>query len=196
MAAVTNMDHAIGNVLKQIREMGQEENTLVVFHSDNGGAGSGNNGPLRGNKSQMFEGGLRVPCLARWPGVLPAGAVRDDFLTTLELFPTLLAAAGAEPPGGVILDGFDMLPVLKGEAKSKRTEMFWQRREDRAARVGSHKWVESARGNGLFDLSKDIGEKHDLSRDQPETLARLKGRWQEWRKQMDETEPRGPFRDY
>ena len=195
-AAVTNMDQSIGNLLDLLRELKQEENTLVIFFSDNGGSGPSDNGPLRGAKTQLFEGGLRVPFLARWPGVIPANTVRDDFLTTLEIFPTLTAAAGAENPKGVTLDGFNMLPVLQGKTPSSRTEMFWQRRDDKAARVGSYKWVDSAKGNGLFDLSKDIGEKVDLSEKQPELLAKLKARWQAWRKQMDEAEPRGPFRDY
>jgi hypothetical protein len=74
--------------------------------------------------------------------------------------------------------------------------MFWQRKDDLAARVGNWKWVQSARGTGLFDLAKDIGEKNDLSSKQPETLRRLQARFARWRKTMDAAEPRGPFRDY
>ena len=195
-AAITNMDEAIGNLLDLLKDLGQEENTLVLFFSDNGGSGPSDNGPLRGGKTQLFEGGIRVPFLARWPGVLPVGVVHDDFLTALEVFPTLTAVARAESPKGVVLDGFDMLPVLRGKVPSPRTEMFWQRREDRAARVGPYKWVASAKGSGLFDLSNDVGEQHDLSKKDPELLTRMKTRWETWRKQMDEAEPRGPFRDY
>jgi arylsulfatase A-like enzyme len=195
-AALTNMDHAIGSLLNQLKELNQEQNTLVIFFSDNGGSGPSDNGPLRGRKTQLLEGGIRVPFLARWPGVLPAGTVRDDFLSTLEVFPTLTAAAGGANPKGVTLDGFDMLPVLRGQAPSQRKAMFWQRRDDRAARVGSYKWVESEKSSGLFDLSKDIGEQNDLSQKQPEVLAKLKREWAGWRKQMDDAEPRGPFRDY
>lgn len=195
-AAVTNMDQAIGNLLDLLRQLGQEENTLVLFFSDNGGSGASDNGPLRGIKTQMFEGGLRVPFLARWPGVVPAGTIRDDFLTSLEVFPTLTAVAGAGTPKGVVLDGFDMLAVLKGQRPSPRTEMYWQRRNDRAARIGSYKWVDSAKGSGLFDLSRDLGEQNDLSAKEPVILAKLKKGWAAWRKQMDEAEPRGPFRDY
>jgi arylsulfatase A-like enzyme len=103
--------------------------------SDNGGSGNGGNAPLKGSKSSMWEGGLRVPFIMRWPGKLPAGKVTDEFLTSLELVPTLLAATGAKAPDGVKLDGFDMLPVLQGEAKSSRSEMFWQRRSDKVAGV-------------------------------------------------------------
>lgn len=120
----------------------------------------------------------------------------DEFLSALELMPTLAAVTGAPLPTGVTLDGYDMLPVLEGKAASRRTEMFWQRRGDKAARVGQYKWVESAQGSGLFDLSNDLGEKTDLSRTHPDVFERVRGRWQAWRKEMDAAEPRGPFRDY
>lgn len=208
-ACVTNMDYSIGKVLEQVRAMGQEKDTLVIFFSDNGGSGAADNGVLRGRKAQMFEGGLRVPLIARWPGVLPAGKVNNEFLTSLEIFPTLCAVSGsphrisssealraATRLKGVKLDGFNCLPVLQGKAKSERETMFWQRRSDRAARVGNWKWVDSQKGTGLFDLSKDISEKNDLSKSHPEKLAELKKSWQHWRKEMDEADPRGPFRDY
>lgn len=196
LAAVANMDHAIGRVLATVEAAGATKDTLVLFLSDNGGPKVADNGPLRGTKSQVFEGGLRVPLVARWPGVLPASRVTDEFLTALEVFPTVLAATGAAPPKGVVLDGFDMRPILAGKQPSPRKEMFWQRRGDRAARVGAYKWVESAAGSGLFDLTTDVGEKHDLSIERPAELARVKARWGAWRKEMDAAEPRGPFRDY
>jgi arylsulfatase A-like enzyme len=123
--------------------------------------------------------------------------VTDEFLTALELVPTLLAATGAKAPEGVKLDGFDMLPILRGEAKSPRKEMFWQRRGDKAARFGQNwKWLESAKGNGLYDLGTDLGEKHDLSAEKPEIAKMMQERFAAWRAEMDATEPRGPFRDY
>jgi len=196
LAAVTYMDEAIGNMLNLLEELGLAQNTLVIFLSDNGGTGIGDNTPLRGGKAQMFEGGLRVPCLVRWPGVIPAGQVCDEFLTTLEIFPTFCAAAGITPRRDIVLDGFDMTPVLAGRQKSPRQEMFWERRGDKAARVGNWKWVESARVWGLFDLATDLGEKHDLSQDKPDMLAHVKSRFAAWKKRMEEAEPRGPFRDF
>lgn len=195
-AAVTCMDTAIGEMLDFLDENGLADNTLVIFHSDNGGSGGADNTPLRGGKGQVFEGGIRVPCLVRWPAKLPAGAVNDQFLTSLELFPTILAAAGAETPENVVLDGFDMTPVLAEDVKSPRQEMFWRRRDDKAARVGNWKWVESSRGGGLFDLSEDVGEKNDLSESHPEVLEKLRTRFAAWEKAMEESEPRGPFRDF
>ena len=194
--ALTCMDEAIGAVMAAVDKAGQRENTLFLFMSDNGGSGNGGNAPLKGSKSTMWEGGLRVPFIARWPGKLPAGKVTDEFLTSLELVPTLLAAAGSSVPDGVKLDGFDMLPVLCGEAKSSRNEMFWQRRADKAARVGNWKWLESAKGSGLYDVNTDIGETRDLSREKPEVVKMLQEKFTQWQSEMDASEPRGPFRDY
>lgn len=194
--AVTCMDEAIGALMDSLEKAGQKDNTLVLFISDNGGSGNGGNAPLKGNKSTMWEGGLRVPFIARWPGKLPAGKVTDEFLTSLEFVPTLLAVAGTKGPEGVKLDGFDMLPILRGEAKSPRKEMFWQRRSDKAARFENWKWLESAKGNGLYDLSADLGETKDLSAEKPEIAKMMRGRFDAWRVEMDAAEPRGPFRDY
>jgi arylsulfatase A-like enzyme len=195
-AAVTCMDDAIGEIIALLESQGQRDNTLILFFSDNGGAGNGNNSPLRGHKSQMWEGGLRVPFLACWPGHIPGGRVMDDFISSLEVWPMFAGVSGAQTPPGLILDGFDMLPILRGEKESPRKEMFWQHRSDRAARVGNWKWVDSAQGGGLFDLASDIGETKDLSKEKPEELARVKARFEAWRSEMDAAEPRGPFRDY
>ena len=196
LAAVSCLDAAIGELLDLLRDLGLEQRTLVMFFSDNGGSGNGGNAPLRAGKGTLFEGGLRVPFIARWPGHIPPNTETTELLTTLEVFPTLLAAVGVKPPAGLALDGFDMLPVLQGKAKSSRSEMFWQMREAKAARVGSHKWVESPQGGGLFDLNTDPGEKTDLSGAKPELADQLKERFAAWRNQMDAAEPRGPFRDY
>lgn len=195
-ALITQMDAAVGTLLEELRKLGIEDNTFIFFTSDNGGPGSGRNGVLRGRKAQLFEGGVRVPAIARWPGRIPQGKTITDFASTLELFPTFLAAAGGSPPAGVKLDGYNILPVLEGKARSPRTEFFWQRQGDKAARAGQWKWVESADGGGLFDLSSDLSEKNDLSAQKPDVLKKLKDRWIAWRKEMDDSEPRGPFRDY
>ncbi len=193
--AVTCMDEAIGALMELVEKNEQKDNTIFLFLSDNGGSGNGGNAPLRGSKSTMWEGGLRVPFIARWPGKLPAGKVTDEFLTSLELVPTLLAATDAKAPEGVKLDGFDMLPILRGEAKSPRQAMFWQRRGDKAARFENWKWLESAKGNGLYDLSRDLGEKHDLTKEKPEIARQMRERFARWRAEMDASESRGPFRD-
>ncbi len=195
LASLAAMDDAIGTVLDKLDAMNASDNTIVIFFSDNGGDGSSDNSPLSGRKAQLLEGGIRVPCLVRWPGHIPAGSVSDAFLCTLEIVPTLLAAATVEPDSQLTFDGFNMLPVLQGE-KSQRSEMFWQRRGDRAARVGNWKWLESDQQSGLFDLSADIAEKRDLSKTHPEKATQLRQRFDNWTAQMEAAEPRGPFRDY
>ncbi len=197
-ALITQMDEAIGAILSRVRETGQENNTLVVFTSDNGGAGVSDNGPFRGRKGQLFEGGIRVPFVARWPGKIPAGHTRDDFLSAMDLFPTFLAAAGAQTPQGVVMDGYNILPALEGRGESPRREMYWHRLSEdaKAARIGYWKWVESPSGGGVFDLSVDTGEKNDLSVVRPEMKARLRDGWTRWKEEMDKAEPRGPFRDH
>jgi len=190
------MDEAIGKMLDLLDKLNIADNTIVIFLSDNGGGSGADNTPLRGGKGKMFEGGLRVPCIVRWPDTVPAGSVCNEFLTSMEIFPTLCCAADAKPPKNLILDGFDMTDVLAGKKKSARKEMFWQRRGDKAARVANYKWVESAKGSGLFDLSKDVAEQNDLSTQNPETLKVLKQHFAAWKQKMQEASPRGPFRDF
>lgn len=197
MAAVTHMDKAIGRVLQELRNTGQDKNTLIIFQSDNGGSlGHADNYPLKGGKAQFFEGGIRVPCIVKWPGKIGRGLENHDFLSALEMFPMLTHAAGAELPDSVIYDGFDMLSVLQGTKRSEREHMFWEFRSDTAARVGDWKWVRSKRGNGLYNLADDVGENNDLSAKHPEIVQKMEAAFTAWRKTMDEAEPRGPFRDF
>ena len=198
-AAVTCMDASIGKFLAVLDEKELTDNTIILFFSDNGGSGGANNGPLRGNKGQTWEGGIRVLSLVRWPeGGVPAGVENDAFLTSLELFPSLAKATGASLPENVILDGYNWWPTLRGETESPRKEMFWKRRNLRGARVDHWKWVDMAgAGGGLFNLEKDIGEKTDLSGKHPEILKKLQEAYDRWyRETMIEAEPRGPFKDY
>jgi arylsulfatase A-like enzyme len=196
MAATTCMDHAIGNILSLVDSLGLEENTMVIFLSDNGGGLGSENSPLRGGKSTIWEGGVRVPCIMKWPGKVEGGRVIDNFISSLEIFPTILAATGIEKPDSLILDGFNILPLLRGEKDLKRDEMFWDLWEFKAARIGNLKWILSEKEKGLFDLSVDIGENHDLTLTDPEKYEFAAGRFDLWRKEMDLAEPRGPFRDY
>jgi arylsulfatase A len=195
-ASVTCMDDSIGNILNFLDEKQIAENTIVIFFSDNGGSGGAINRPLRGAKSTMWEGGVRVCAAIRWPGQIPAGTVSDEFLTSLEILPTLAKATGAQVPSSLILDGFDMLSILQGRKQSPRQEMFWERKDLRAARVGDWKWIDTPKYGGLFNLAKDIGEQNDLSKSNPQKLRELKARFANWKARMDAAEPRGPFRDF
>ncbi len=201
-AMITSMDDAVGEILLTLDEdeLGLRENTLVVFSSDNGGRKRvASNSPLRGGKGNLYEGGVRVPFLARWPGKIAPGTVSDEFTSTLELLPTFAAIAGTKPQrgGSIILDGFDMTRLLTEGAASERESMFWDWRGQRGARVGDWKWMDSPQeGEGLFNLTKDIGEKNDLSKKEPQRLADLKAKWEAWMEEMNAAEPRGPFRNY
>ncbi|MXY68608.1 MAG: sulfatase-like hydrolase/transferase [Acidobacteriia bacterium] len=196
MAAVTCMDSSIGRVLDRIDEHGLRQDTIVIFVSDNGAGGGGDSGPLRGRKGQMFEGGVRVPFLMRWPGKIAPGTVSDEFLTALEVFPMLVKAAGASLPEEVEFDGFDMLPVLRGQAKSERESMFWERQGEYGARLGRWKVVQSRRGSGLFDLSEDVAERNDLAKELPDVYERVRRTYRDWVREMAAADPRGPFKNY
>jgi arylsulfatase A len=197
-AAVTCMDASIGQMIELLERKQILDNTIVIFFSDNGGSGGADNAPLQGHKGQTWEGGVRVPCLVRWPeGNVPAGKVNDEFLTSLELFPSLASATGATIDGDVVLDGFDWWATVRGETPSPRKEMFWKRKDQLGARVGKWKWVDmSGKSGGLFDLEADVGESKDLSEEKPEVLKMVKARYQNWLQEMDAADPRGPFRDY
>jgi len=197
-AAVTCMDASIGKLLERLEQKKILGDTIVIFFSDNGGSGGADNAPLRGHKGQTWEGGIRVPCLVRWPaGGIPAGKVCDELLSSLELLPSLAAVTGANVPEELILDGFDWWSTLRGETDSPRKEIFWKRRATRAARVDNWKWVDMGEGKGgLYDLAADPSETTDLSTKHPQQLKKVRARYQAWMKDMEAAEPRGPFRDY
>lgn len=197
-ASVTCMDASIGRMLDLLDERGIADDTIVVFFSDNGGSGGADNTPLRGRKAQMWEGGIRVPCLVRWTaGGVPAGAVSDAFLSSLELVPSFAAATGYDLPDDLVLDGHDWWPTLREGAPSPRNSMFWRRRDQYAARVGDWKWtVMGENRRGLFNLAEDIGEQNDLSEKRPEKLEDLQSAFRAWEERMEAAEPRGPFRDF
>ncbi len=204
---VTAMDEAIGEIFSTLRDLALDRETLVIFFADNGRNGARiDDVRLRGGKGSGFEGGLRVPFIARWPGVIPAGKTTHEFITALEILPTLAAVGGAKLPAGVKYDGFDLLPILQGKTPSPRREMFWDFPDTyQAARVENWKWVSyTPRGRRgevpekeeLFDLAADPGEKNNLAAAQPARLATVKARFAAWQAEMAASEPRGPFRDY
>jgi N-acetylgalactosamine-6-sulfatase len=187
-AMVERMDDATGRILAALDDGRLAANTLVVFTSDNGGTASARPTPLRGQKGSTFEGGIRVPCIARWPGVLPAKATTDEVAITMDLTASLARVAGTTPPEGRAFDGIDILDRLaKGQPATPRT-LFWRaRRGDRtwwAVRDGAAKYV--ARKDGgrtqeyFFDLDRDPGEERDLSARRAGEVARLRTLLTEW----------------
>ena len=176
-AMIERMDQAVGRILDVL-----PDNTLVIFASDNGGTASARPCGLRGIKGTTFEGGIRVPCIARWPGVLPAGAENAVPAATFDLTASIAHAAGVTPPRP--WDGVD---ILRGKAPPQRT-LFWRQRRGevtwRAVRDGSRKYVTQAKGSRLeeylFDLDRDPGEQTNLLAEQPAEVARLKKLLANW----------------
>jgi len=124
-ACTYDLDDGIGILMKKLADLGLEENTLVVFTSDNGGTQQSSQEPLRGNKGGYYEGGIREPFIVRWPGVVKPGSRCDVPVINVDLFPTFLSIAGAEVPVGKTLDGENLVPLLKGEGTLKRQSIFW-----------------------------------------------------------------------
>ncbi len=190
LAMGKRLDDAIGNVVAKLKSEGVWENTLLFFISDNGGplAQSADNTPLRGGKHQDYEGGIRVPFLVCWPTRLKPGESRA-VVSSLDILPTALAAAGAEFPKEKPLDGMDILPVLDGTVAPSDRDLFWCSGSDEgwwAVRSGDWKLVGEKEQLSLFDLSKDVSEKTDLSKEMPEKVASLKALHDAWLAQMPE----------
>ncbi len=203
-AMLSAMDDAVGLLLNQLEQTGKLQNTLLVFTNDNGGPTTRNaingslNTPLRGSKCETFEGGIRVPMLMQWPGVIQPGSTYSKPTITFDISATALAASGANPAG---IDGVDLVPFITGKAQGSPHEMlFWRSRtmsNNFGARYGDWKYVHSTEGEAvpgpkqtpardmLFNLANDIGEQHDLSADDPGKLAELKMRYEKWSKEMD-----------
>ncbi len=189
-AMMSAMDDAVGLVLAKVREMGQEENTLIFFFSDNGAPTSttSSNGPLRGNKMTTSEGGTRIPFSVQWKGKIPAGQTYDFPIQNLDILPTSLVAAGVAIDPAWKLDGVDLMPFLTGTNKSMPHEtLYWRYGEQWAIRKGDWKLVVSKiDGNRqrLINLAEDISEANDLSAKNPEKVKELLEDWQAWNAQQ------------
>jgi arylsulfatase A-like enzyme len=196
LSLLIGLDDSIGRLSSYLRKTGKDKNTLVFFFSDNGGSGrkpylaynTGINTPLRGDKGQTLEGGIRVPFFASWPGKLPAGKTYDHPVTTLDILPTACAEAGAKVSAD--LDGMNLMKYLAGgDMSSPHDMLFWRFGPQKAVRKGKWKLVDwrdfdtkQNSGFQLYDLSKDIGEKNDLAKAQPEIAAELIAAWENWNK--------------
>jgi arylsulfatase A-like enzyme len=181
----TAMDDAVGRVLKMIRDAKAEENTLIIFISDNGGPTlntSSRNDPLRGYKGQVLEGGIRVPLLMQWKGRLPAGKVYDAPVIALDIHPTAVAAAAGTIPASANLDGVNLLPYLTGSAKGQpHDQLCWRFGEQWAIRKGDWKLLSTGGGAPeLYNLAEDIGEKSNLAASQPARLKELQAGYTAW----------------
>ena len=195
---VEAMDLAVGKVLAKLDELGLKQNTLVLFTSDNGGLSTSegwptSNFPLRAGKGWLYEGGIREPLLARWPALIPSGRVVNTPVSSPDFFPTLLDVAGAKPQPGQMLDGVSLLPLFQGSNLPERA-LFWHYPHyanqggapAAAIRRGDWKlieWFEDRRVE-LFNLADDLGEQHDLCRQNPERANQLRAQLRAWQKEV------------
>ena len=189
-----SMDSAVGQVLDALDKNGLASNTLVIFTDDNGGERFSRNIPLRHHKGTLWEGGIRVPCLIRWPERLPSSKTIDQPAITMDLTATILGATGVRPAPGRDLDGMDLLPVLRGEAPPRERTFFWRidraDRKQKAARNGKWKYVRDGPIEQLFDLDSDISESQDLAFDNTAVVAQLRDAVDAWESELAKTPPK------
>jgi arylsulfatase B len=190
-AMLANLDHNIGRVLTRLDDHGLAENTLVFFLSDNGGPTrelTSSNRPLRGEKGQMYEGGLRVPFMVRWPARIPSGAIYDEPVVSLDIFATVAAAANA--PTSPSVDGVDLLPYITGRRTgTPHKTLYWRQGPKTALRMGDWKLVQMQRNRDnakweLYNLADDVGETRNLATSEAQKVAELKALWQSYDDQM------------
>ncbi|WP_369273505.1 sulfatase [Streptomyces sp. R11] len=176
---VESLDAAVGEVLDALRRSGQEQNTVVLFASDNGGERYSYNWPLSGEKFVLLEGGIRVPSILRWPARIDGRQVSDEPVFSPDWTATLLELGGARPDPAYPLDGTSLADyLLRGEELPER-DLFWRVRANRALRRGDWKYYRDDKGaDHLYDLGADQREQADLAPDEPELLAELKASWE------------------
>lgn len=172
--AISEIDGSVGKILDALKANGLDENTIVIFTTDNGPA-AGKAHPLQGRKGSTYEGGPRVPAVIRWPGKIPAGVEIDALMTAMDLLPTFAKLAGAEIPGDRVIDGKDIWPALTQNAESPHQAFFYFRdNELKAVRAGKWKLhVEDGKPTLLYDLESDIGEKENVIIAHPGVVQRL-----------------------
>ncbi|WP_066685207.1 sulfatase-like hydrolase/transferase [Caulobacter sp. CCH9-E1] len=179
-AMVRNLDRNVGRVLQALKDRGLDDNTLVIFTSDNGGANyiglPDINRPYRGWKATFFEGGIKAPFLLRWPAQLPAGAVYRSPVAHVDIFATAAGAAGASPPKDRIMDGVDLVPFVKGKASGDpHKAIYWRSGRYKVVMAGGWKLQVAQEPNKiwLFDLANDPTERRDLAKARPDKVREL-----------------------
>jgi len=202
-AMISLLDRDVGRILDLLAELDIDENTLVLFSSDNGPHKEGgadpaffnSSGPLRGYKRDLYEGGIRVPTIARWPGRIEAGTDSDYPWAFWDFLPTCAELAGFEAPQGI--EGVSVAPTLFGEAGPEREFLYWefqQRELKQAVRIGDMKAVRKGmtRATEVYDLREDISEANDIAADHPDVVARAEELFATWRTDSEEFPVRDP----
>jgi len=177
-------DQGVGEILATLERMDLTRNTLVIFTNDNGGEWLSRNAPLYHRKATLWEGGIRVPLILRWPQELPRGKTSAQVAITMDVTASILAATSTRAPEGYRPDGIDILPILRGEAPIRERQLFWRivrpNRRQRAVRSGQWKLLDDAGLYLLFDVGNDPGERTDLAAQHPDIVLALKHRLAAW----------------
>jgi arylsulfatase A-like enzyme len=208
---VQSVDESVGSVLRKLEELGLEQNTVVIFMSDNGGLstvareGPTCNLPLRAGKGWLYEGGIREPMIVKWPGVVKAGSTCDEPVISTDFYPTMLEMAGLPPKPRQHMDGLSFVPLLRQSGVLDRKAVYWHyphyhgsgNRPSGAVRVGDYKlieWYEDSRVE-LYNLKDDLSERNDLGATMPQKAAELRQMLHAWRGEVGAKMPEGEPRD-
>ena len=186
MKILVAMDKAIGGVLKAIDATGNARNTIVVFTSDNGGERFSDVWPFTGQKTELLEGGIRVPYVVRWPARVAAGKTTDQLAITMDWVPTFFEAAGTSAHPDYPSDGQSLMPVLTDPGAVTERQLFWRMKHNgqKAMRTGPWKYLTVNEHEYLFDVVTDERERANLARRHPERLAEMREAWQRWDRTM------------
>ncbi|TKJ33356.1 MAG: hypothetical protein CEE38_20960 [Planctomycetes bacterium B3_Pla] len=178
-AMISRMDSDVGKILDLIKSLDLEDNTLVIFASDNGSAGGAllnefnGSGPLRASKGTLYEGGIRAPMIARWPGKIAPGTTSSHICAFQDMILTFAELAGVAVPGPT--DGISIIPTLLSRGQQQRHDyLYWELKQNRAVRMGKFKAVQTKVGLELFDLSKDLSEKNNVAGRYPDLLSQIR----------------------
>ena len=189
VAILERADRGVGQILEALTRAGLVRNTLVIFTNDNGGEWLSRNAPLFQRKDTLWEGGIRVPLIMRWPGRIPAGRVSSQVGITMDLTASILAATNTPAPADARLEGIDLLPMLTGHAAPVERTLFFRiasnQRQQRSVRQGDWKLLIDGDDMLLFNLTQDIGERQDLAKDRSDIARRLRPLIAEWEKDVD-----------
>src|SRR5713226_9842322 len=183
---IEEMDREIGRVLQTLDANGLTENTVVIFTSDNGGERFADTWPFTGKKTELLEGGLRIPAVISWPARIPQGRTTEQVSISMDWVPTLLGAAGAEPDPAYPLDGMNLLPILTQNAAPVPRKLFWRYKANaqRAARDGDYKFLKILDNTFLFNVVEDPLERANLKERHKDIYQRLAREWYEWNSSM------------
>jgi arylsulfatase A-like enzyme len=189
VAMVERVDRGVGEILRLLDRLKLSNNTIVIFTNDNGGEWLSNNGPLFNRKWTVWEGGIRVPALIRWPGRIPGGAVSDQVGITMDLTASILAATGTTVPPETRLDGVNLFPIWEGKAPKIERTLFWRTNvgghSQKAVRSGDVKLVIDGNHTFLFDIRADTGERRDLAGQRQDAAHKLRALLADWERDVD-----------